>query len=37
MPLGRVAEQLGYASQSAFSQMFRKTVGSSPSAFFAGR
>ncbi|AVR97574.1 helix-turn-helix transcriptional regulator [Pseudoduganella armeniaca] len=35
MPLGRVAEQLGYASQSAFSQMFRKTFGSSPSAFFA--
>jgi AraC-like DNA-binding protein len=37
MPLGRVAEQLGYASQSAFSQMFRKTFGCSPSAFFAGR
>ncbi|AXA90155.1 helix-turn-helix transcriptional regulator [Massilia sp. YMA4] len=35
MPLGRVAEQLGYASQSAFSQMFRKTFGSSPSALFA--
>jgi AraC-like DNA-binding protein len=37
MPLGHVAEQLGYASQSAFSQMFRKTFGSSPSAFFGGR
>lgn len=37
MPLGRVAEELGYASQSAFSHMFRKTFGSSPSAFFAER
>ena len=37
MPLGRVAEQLGYASQSAFSQMFRKTFGSSPSVFFSGK
>ncbi|MBW8899241.1 MAG: helix-turn-helix transcriptional regulator, partial [Massilia sp.] len=37
MPLARVAEELGYASQSAFSQMFRKTFGCSPSAFFARR
>ncbi|WP_317204706.1 helix-turn-helix transcriptional regulator [Janthinobacterium sp.] len=35
MPLSRVAEELGYASQSAFSAMFKKTFGSSPSAFFA--
>jgi AraC-like DNA-binding protein len=35
MPLARVAEELGYASQSAFSQMFRKTFGTTPSAFFA--
>jgi AraC-like DNA-binding protein len=37
MPLARVAEELGYASQSAFSQMFRKTFGTTPSAFFAER
>jgi AraC-like DNA-binding protein len=30
-----VAEQLGYASQSAFSAMFKKTFGTTPSAFFA--
>lgn len=35
MPLSQVAEQLGYASQSAFSAMFKKTFGSTPSAFFA--
>src|SRR6478672_93728 len=35
MPLSRVAEELGYGSQSAFSAMFRKTFGQSPSAFFA--
>lgn len=35
MPLSQVAEELGYASQSAFSAMFKKTFGSSPSAFFA--
>ncbi|MFM9434863.1 AraC-like DNA-binding protein [Janthinobacterium sp. CG_23.3] len=35
MPLAQVAEELGYASQSAFSAMFKKTFGSSPSAFFA--
>ncbi len=35
MPLAHVAEQLGYANQSAFSQMFRKTFGCTPSAFFA--
>lgn len=37
MPLSRVAAELGYASQSAFSAMFRKTFGKSPSAFFAPR
>lgn len=37
MPLARVAEELGYTSQSAFSHMFRKTFGCSPSAFFAQR
>ncbi|HEX8611168.1 MAG TPA: helix-turn-helix transcriptional regulator [Telluria sp.] len=36
MPLSQVAGELGYASQSAFSAMFKKTFGSSPSAFFAG-
>lgn len=35
MPLSLVAAELGYASQSAFSAMFRKTFGKSPSAFFA--
>jgi AraC-like DNA-binding protein len=35
MPLWQVAQQLGYASQSAFTAMFRKTFGSTPSAFFA--
>lgn len=34
LPLSQVAAQLGYASQSAFSAMFRKTFGCSPSAFF---
>jgi AraC-like DNA-binding protein len=34
MPLSRVASELGYASQSAFSAMFKKTLGKSPSAFF---
>lgn len=37
MPLSRVAGELGYASQSAFSAMFKKTFGISPSAFFARR
>ncbi len=36
MPLAQVAGELGYASQSAFSAMFKKTFGTSPSAFFAG-
>lgn len=36
LPLWQVAQQLGYASQSAFTAMFRKTFGSTPSAFFAG-
>jgi len=35
MPLARVAAELGYASQSAFSAMFKRTFGKSPSAFFA--
>ncbi|SFH98807.1 AraC-type DNA-binding protein [Collimonas sp. OK307] len=35
MPLSLVAAELGYASQSAFSAMFRKTFGQSPSTFFA--
>jgi AraC-like DNA-binding protein len=34
LPLSRVAADLGYASQSAFSAMFKKTFGKSPSAFF---
>ncbi|WP_420477105.1 AraC family transcriptional regulator [Noviherbaspirillum sp. ST9] len=37
MPLSHVASELGYASQSAFSSMFKKTFGQSPSAFFARR
>lgn len=37
MPLSRVAVELGYASQSAFSAMFRKTFGQSPSTFFSRR
>ncbi len=35
MPLSQVAAELGYASQSAFSAMFKKTFGQSPSTFFA--
>ncbi|MDB5795803.1 MAG: AraC family transcriptional regulator [Noviherbaspirillum sp.] len=34
LPLSRVAAELGYTSQSAFSAMFKKTFGQSPSAFF---
>lgn len=34
LPLAQVAEQLGYNSQSAFSAMFKKTFGTTPSAFF---
>lgn len=37
MPLSSVAAELGYASQSAFSAMFKKTFGQSPSVFFACR
>jgi AraC-like DNA-binding protein/quercetin dioxygenase-like cupin family protein len=37
LPLSRVAADLGYASQSAFSAMFKKTFGKSPSAFFTRR
>ncbi|MBA5687176.1 AraC family transcriptional regulator [Rugamonas apoptosis] len=33
-PLLLVAQELGYTSQSAFSAMFKKTFGCSPSAFF---
>lgn len=35
LPLAQVAAELGYASQSAFSAMFKKTFGQSPSAYFA--
>jgi AraC-like DNA-binding protein len=35
LPMSAVAAELGYASQSAFSAMFKKTFGKSPSAFFA--
>ena len=34
-PLSRVAAELGYGSQSAFSAMFKRRFGRSPSAFFA--
>lgn len=34
-PLLVVAQELGYTSQSAFSAMFKKTFGCSPSAFFS--
>jgi AraC-like DNA-binding protein/mannose-6-phosphate isomerase-like protein (cupin superfamily) len=34
-PLSQVAAELGYTSQSAFSAMFKKTFGQSPSAFFS--
>ncbi len=34
-PLSRVAASLGYRSQSAFTAMFKRTFGKSPSAFFA--
>lgn len=37
MPLSQVAAELGYASQSAFSAMFKKTFAQSPTAFFAHR
>lgn len=33
-PLAQVATELGYASQSAFSAMFKKTFGQPPSTFF---
>lgn len=33
-PLARVAHELGYQSQSAFSAMFRRAFGESPRAFF---
>jgi AraC-like DNA-binding protein/quercetin dioxygenase-like cupin family protein len=34
-PLARVAAELGYSSQSAFSAMFKRSFGKSPSTFFA--
>lgn len=34
LPLSAVAAELGYASQSAFSAMFKRTFGQSPSQFF---
>ena len=34
LSLSQVAAELGYASQSAFSAMFKKTLGESPSTFF---
>lgn len=34
LPLSAVASELGYASQSAFSAMFKKTFGKSPTDFF---
>ncbi|MFD2272244.1 AraC family transcriptional regulator [Undibacterium arcticum] len=37
MPMSQVAADLGYASQSAFSAMFKKTFGQSPSVFFDGK
>lgn len=33
LPLSRIAQALGYNSQSAFSAMFRRAFGQSPSAF----
>ncbi|MFZ6644706.1 AraC family transcriptional regulator [Undibacterium sp. TJN25] len=37
LPLSRVASELGYTSQSAFSAMFKKTFGKSPSAFYQNK
>jgi AraC-like DNA-binding protein len=37
MPLSQVADALGYASQSAFTAMFRKTFGCPPTEFFNTR
>jgi AraC-like DNA-binding protein len=34
-PLSRIAHELGYTSQSAFSAMFRRAFGESPRTFFA--
>lgn len=34
-PLARIARELGYRSQSAFSAMFKRTFGRTPRAFFA--
>ncbi|MGZ3182283.1 MAG: AraC family transcriptional regulator [Telluria sp.] len=35
LPLSVVAQELGYASQSAFTAMFKRTFGAPPTAFFA--
>lgn len=35
-PVGRVASDLGYATQSAFGAMFKSHLGVSPAAYFAG-
>lgn len=37
VPLSQVAAELGYASQSAFSAMFKKTFGCSPRLFFGSQ
>jgi AraC-like DNA-binding protein len=37
LPQARVAAELGYASQSAYSAMFKKTFGQSPPVFFTLR
>jgi AraC-like DNA-binding protein len=37
LSLSRIAVELGYTSQSAFSAMFKKSFGQSPSEFFAKR
>ncbi|MGZ5257813.1 MAG: helix-turn-helix domain-containing protein, partial [Burkholderiales bacterium] len=36
-PVTTVALDLGYESASAFSSMFRRSLGIAPRAFFAGR
>jgi AraC family transcriptional regulator len=35
-PVGRIAEKLGYESQSAFARMFRRRLGMTPSAYRSG-
>ena len=36
MPVALVAEKLGYRSASAFTAMFRRTLGSEPRRYFSG-